>query len=86
MCESYWHWQFGNWRMRKRKNGMHVTIAPKIEAKKQQGEDQGKLTSNDCAYQSCTFLTDGMSLRPSGRFSSSWTRCANRIGSSSARN
>lgn len=43
-------------------------------------------TSNDCAYQSCTFLTDGISLSPSGRWVSSWTRCASRIGSSSARN
>ena len=44
------------------------------------------LTSNDCAYQSCTFLIDGISFKWSGNCPSSCTRCANRIGSSSERN
>ena len=43
-------------------------------------------TSNDCEYQSCTFLMDGISFSPSGKSPSSWTRCAKRIGSSSERN
>lgn len=43
-------------------------------------------TSKDCAYQSSTLFTDGISLSPSGKLSSSWTRCARRMGSSSARN
>lgn len=44
------------------------------------------LTSNDCAYHSCTLLILGISFKPSGRSASSSTRCANRIGSSSERN
>lgn len=44
------------------------------------------ITSNDCAYQSCTFLIDGMSLSPSGSSPSSCTLWARRMGSSSARN
>lgn len=43
-------------------------------------------TSKDCAYQSLTLITEGISLRPSGNSSNSRTRCAKRIGSSSARN
>lgn len=43
-------------------------------------------TSNDCAYQSLTLLTEGISLSPSGSSLSSCTRCASLIGSSSARN
>lgn len=46
----------------------------------------GKRTSNDCAYQSCTLLMEGISFKPSGRSPSSCTRCARRMGSSSARN
>lgn len=68
---------------------MYVTITTENggdRLERKYGLEKKELTSNDCAYQSCTFLTDGMSLRPSGRFSSSWTRCAKRMGSSSARN
>ena len=43
-------------------------------------------TSNDCEYQSWTFLMDGISFSPSGKSPSSWTRCAKRMGSSSERN
>src|SRR5437762_13007842 len=42
-------------------------------------------SSNDCAYQSCTFLIEDNSFKPSGRVSSSCTRWASRIGSSSER-
>jgi hypothetical protein len=44
------------------------------------------ITSNDCAYQSCTFLIEGISFSPSGRSPSSCTRCASLMGSSSERN
>ena len=43
-------------------------------------------TSNDWTYQSRTRPIDGISLSPSGRCSSSSTRCASRMGSSSDRN
>lgn len=43
-------------------------------------------TSNDCAYQSCTLLIEGISFKPSGRSPSSCTRWAKRMGSSSDRN
>ena len=43
-------------------------------------------TSKDCAYQSRTLCMEGISPSPSGKLLSSWTLCASRIGSSSARN
>jgi hypothetical protein len=51
-----------------------------------QGGSRCGRTSKDWAYQSLTFCTDGMVLRPSGRLLNSSTRWARRIGSSSARN
>lgn len=44
------------------------------------------ISSNDWAYQSCTFLMEGISFNPSGNLPSSSTRWAKRIGSSSERN
>lgn len=43
-------------------------------------------TSNDCMYQFATLRMDGISLRLSGSWFSSFTRCASRIGNSSLRN
>lgn len=43
-------------------------------------------TSNDCAYQSWTFLIEGISFSPSGKSPSSCTRWARRMGSSSDKN
>ena len=50
--------------------------------------NQGSMlhTSNDCEYQSLTFLIDGISFSSSGKSPSSCTLCASRMGSSSERN
>lgn len=45
-----------------------------------------QLTSKLCAYQRLTFSILGILCRPCGSSSSSFTRCANRIGNSAARN
>lgn len=45
-----------------------------------------QLTSKLCAYQRLTFSMLGILCSPCGSSSSSFTRCANRIGNSAARN
>ena len=47
--------------------------------------DEAPLTSNDWAYQSLTLFIEGIALRLCGSSSSSFTRWANRTGSSSVK-